>query len=181
MSLTDPRTLSELIIVSAKLSLEEFLGTLEAPYLVASGVLSATVNPARERSETGIMEIGGRVSHTPSESNPHAGLVFPVRKRRRAGDADGRISVGRSRDVDICIGDASVSHVHAHFEREGEATFIIDDGSRNGTFVNLARLEPQRRCPVDDEDVITFGRVSYQFFSPGALYMALRGFREGSV
>ena len=177
-----PKTLAELLVVSAKVGLDEFLRNFDSHYLVASGVLSGKMKEGRERNETGVLEIGGRPSHTPSQSNPQAGIVYPLTKKKRGGGSDaGRITVGRSNEQDVCIPDASVSHAHAYFEIEGEVVFVIDAGSRNGTYLNLTKLESGARRPVHDEDVITFGRVSYQIFSPGALFIALQSFREGSV
>lgn len=177
-----PKTLTDLLAVSSRLSLDEFLRTFDCHYLVASGLLSGSLREGRERSDTGVLELGERVSHSPSVPNPQAGAVFAVRKERRgAGPDAAKITVGRSRDEDICIPDSSVSHRHAHFEREGEVLFLVDDDSRNGTFVNLNRLKTGVGSPVHDEDVITFGRVSYQLFSPAALFISLQAFREGAL
>jgi hypothetical protein len=180
--LETPRTLAELLTLSAALTLEEFLTTFDTHYLVASGILSGRIQEGRERNETGVLELGGRPSHTPSTSNPEAGVVYPVQKAKRVTGPDAaKITVGRSSTQDVSIHDPSVSQSHAHFEIEGEVVFLVDDDSRNGTHVNLTRLRPGERSPVRDEDVITFGRVSYQLFSPGALFIALQAFREGSV
>lgn len=177
-----PKTLAELLLVSAKLSLDEFLRSFDPHYLVASGVLGGKLREGRERTETGVLELGDRVSHMPSNPNPQAGVVYALKKARRAAGADAaRITVGRAAEADVCIADPSVSHLHAYFEREGEVMYLVDDQSRNGTWVNLARLPPHEKTSVHDEDVVTFGRVSYQVFSPGALYIALQAFREGAV
>ncbi len=176
------KTLAELLLVSAKLSLDEFLRSFDAHYLVASGVLGGSLREGRERTETGVLELGDRVSHMPSNPNPQAGIAYPLKKAKHTQGPDaGRITVGRAGEADVCIADPSVSHLHAFFEREGEVMYLVDDESRNGTFVNLARLAPHERKSVHDEDVVTFGRVSYQVFSPGALYIALQAFREGAI
>lgn len=50
------------------------------------------------------------------------------------------LSIGRSDDNDIVIGDRLASRRHAQLEREKGQWIIGDRGSRNGTFVNGQRI-----------------------------------------
>jgi pSer/pThr/pTyr-binding forkhead associated (FHA) protein len=45
-------------------------------------------------------------------------------------------TIGRRTDRDLVMADPRVSREHAQFIREADGTYIIDQGSRHGTFVN---------------------------------------------
>ncbi|MCG6961940.1 MAG: RDD family protein [Acidobacteria bacterium] len=76
---------------------------------------------------------------------------------------DGIISVGRSDDNAIVLGDASVSRHHAQLTKTGEGYVLKDLGSANGTFVNNHRTVEQL---LRDGDVILFGRFKMTFSDP---------------
>lgn len=78
-----------------------------------------------------------------------------------------RAVVGRAPGSDIEISwDPRVSSVHAYFERRGPRWVIEDDGmSRNGTFVNGARIWGQRT--LRDGDVIQVGDTLLGLRDPG--------------
>jgi adenylate cyclase len=82
---------------------------------------------------------------------------------------DGRHwSVGRSADNTIVIDDVSISRKHAMLQRmEGDTQdqlFLIDLGSRNGTFVNDRRVTVP--TSVRDGDRLRFGLVESTFHWP---------------
>jgi hypothetical protein len=78
------------------------------------------------------------------------------------------LSVGRSRDAAICLAwDTQVSRLHAEVARVGEHWVVSDDGlSRNGTYVNDARITGRRR--LQDRDVIRIGLTAMLYRQPGA-------------
>jgi hypothetical protein len=79
-----------------------------------------------------------------------------------------RLSVGRTDNNDIALAwDTEVSRLHAELEcRAGEWT-IVDDGlSRNGTYVNGARISGRMR--LRDGDVVRVGRTTLGFRRPDA-------------
>ena len=171
------RSFSDLLKLAVEVDLREFLNVIDCPYLVATGTLAGTVTPAGATNETGFLQLEpGNLAHSPGGRNPMAGKVLAVRKAMR--DDPSRIFVGRVASNDLVIDDDSVSSRHGWFERQGEALLVTDAGSRNGTFVNLERLGKGQCRAVKDEDVVTFGRVSFQFFHPLALYYALKAFSE---
>jgi pSer/pThr/pTyr-binding forkhead associated (FHA) protein len=77
-----------------------------------------------------------------------------------AGD---RLTLGRRGTCTVALPwDTDVSRVHAQIERVGDDWVLFDDGlSRNGTFVNGARVTARRR--LRDGDVIVIGETAIAF------------------
>ncbi|MER2563825.1 MAG: sigma 54-interacting transcriptional regulator [Myxococcaceae bacterium] len=61
-----------------------------------------------------------------------------------------RLMVGRSAHCDVHLIDEKVSREHCAFEPEGDALFLRDLGSRNGTWVNGARIDARVRLVAND-------------------------------
>ncbi|MDR7897159.1 FHA domain-containing protein [Thermosynechococcus sp. JY1332] len=101
---------------------------------------------------------------TPPPSEPHLALVsedtvcyFPL----TGGNC---WTIGRSEDNSIVLSDRWMSRNHAMIQRMGQGEFyLIDLGSRNGTFVNGRRVS----IPValHNGDRITFGQTELDFFN----------------
>ena len=66
-----------------------------------------------------------------------------------------RLSLGREVDNDVVLMDPKVSRHHAVLQRQGEAYLLVDQGSRNGTYVNEERLIGPVLLKKDDK--ITIG------------------------
>ena len=68
-----------------------------------------------------------------------------------------RVTIGRDPTADISLPwDAEVSRTHALLEQVGRGWTLVDDGlSRNGSFVNGARVIGRR--PLRDKDRLVFG------------------------
>ena len=79
-----------------------------------------------------------------------------------------RLAIGRSQDAAICLAwDSQVSRLHAELVRVGDHWVIADEGlSRNGTYVNDARITGRRR--LNDRDVVRIGLTPIFYRSPGA-------------
>jgi pSer/pThr/pTyr-binding forkhead associated (FHA) protein len=71
----------------------------------------------------------------------------------------GRLTVGRGLDNDIVLDDASVSRHHAELTREGGRLQVRDLGSRNGTWVNAARVTVSGLGAGDE---LAFGAVQLE-------------------
>jgi FHA domain len=68
-----------------------------------------------------------------------------------------RVTIGRDATADVPLAwDAEVSRTHALLEQVGRGWTVVDDGlSRNGSFVNGARVVGRRR--LRDKDRLVFG------------------------
>jgi len=83
---------------------------------------------------------------------------------RRFPLAPGANSVGRGAQADVRIRDRNVSRRHARIVREGKGARVVDLETRNGTFVNGARLGGSRR--LRDGDVLEIGRTLLKYSAP---------------
>lgn len=83
---------------------------------------------------------------------PSVGAMFRL--------TDGSV-VGRQAEVAIHIDSAEVSRKHARFYVVNDAFFVEDLGSRNGTFVNGARID--RPTALDDGDKVEIGGIVLRF------------------
>ena len=73
----------------------------------------------------------------------------------------GTFTIGRGADCTLCLGDdANVSRLHAKIQAEGDAWFVVDNDSRNGTLMNG---KPVRSSPLRDGDVLRISTCELQF------------------
>ena len=84
-------------------------------------------------------------------------------------DCAGMIDVGRfpdsESDLQINLSQISgrsggVSRFHASFQWHNNSLYVIDHNSKNGTYVNNHRLEPEQFTELADHDIVSFGYVS---------------------
>jgi pSer/pThr/pTyr-binding forkhead associated (FHA) protein len=97
------------------------------------------------------------------------------------GGAVEALSVGRDPRTDLRLAwDRQVSRVHAQLERVGGAWTLLDAAtSRNGSFVNGARVTGQRR--LNDGDVLRFGDAEVIFRAPAEPLVTATESSEDSV
>ncbi|GBC83787.1 Protease PrsW [bacterium HR11] len=72
-------------------------------------------------------------------------------------EAPRRLTVGRGADCDVRFhptADRIVSTLHAVFQQEADGLYVIDQNSRNGTFVNGVRVQ---RARLQHGDVVQLG------------------------
>jgi hypothetical protein len=81
-------------------------------------------------------------------------------------DAVDRLTLGRGSSCGAVLGDdGEVSRLHAELERIGGEWAVSDDGlSRNGTFVNAARISGRKR--LSDGDTIRLGKTVLEYRCP---------------
>jgi pSer/pThr/pTyr-binding forkhead associated (FHA) protein len=76
-----------------------------------------------------------------------------------------RVLIGRSEHNDISIKSRFVSRHHLLLVRNGNATFLMDLNSTNGTFVNTRRVSNH---VLIDDDIITMGNHRIKYSDPHA-------------
>lgn len=76
------------------------------------------------------------------ERGPRAGLTYIL--------GDGDTIAGRSEDVDIFLGDVTVSRQHARFTVDEQGLSVEDLRSTNGTYVNAERQDRAELQPGDE-------------------------------
>jgi len=74
-------------------------------------------------------------------------------------------TVGRRTDRDLVMADPRVSREHAQFVRELDGTYIVDQSSRHGTFVNGERVD-RRKLARNDRVEFGLQGAAYALFSP---------------
>src|ERR1700741_4216038 len=65
-------------------------------------------------------------------------------------------TIGRLPDRDLILEDVHVSRKHAEVVYDHSAFYVIDNGSRHGTFVNGVRVQRQR---LSAHDLLHFGTI----------------------
>ncbi|HUZ19292.1 MAG TPA: DUF3662 and FHA domain-containing protein [Acidimicrobiales bacterium] len=92
------------------------------------------------------------------EETPSAWIVLP--DGQRIGIMDEAVTIGRLPECGIQLSDPNVSRRHAQLRRQGDAVYVVDLGSTNGTKVNGVVARQQR---LADGDVVTIGVSSLRF------------------
>jgi pSer/pThr/pTyr-binding forkhead associated (FHA) protein len=88
---------------------------------------------------------------------PNAGSTFLLES-----DAT---TVGRSPESDVFLDDVTVSRAHAVIERrDGDAFFVRDIGSLNGTYVNGEQVDETKLASGDE---VQIGMFKLMFFTAG--------------
>jgi 3',5'-cyclic-nucleotide phosphodiesterase len=84
-------------------------------------------------------------------SGPEKGRSIPF-------EAD-TVVLGRSPETDIQMKDKSVSRRHLRIKRRGGQYFITDTGSKNGTYIDGARIAPDKEYEVKEGIPFAIGRT----------------------
>jgi len=92
------------------------------------------------------------------EDRPSDWLVFP--DGRRVGIGSEVVTIGRLPECAVVLDDPNVSRRHAQVRREGDAVFVVDLASTNGTRVNGIPVREHRLAPGD---VISVGTTALRF------------------
>jgi len=106
-----------------------------------------------------------RKMDTPSTGEPLVLVVVEGTDRRTLVLDHFPFTIGRRTDRDLVMADPRVSREHAQFVRESDGIYIVDQGSRQGTFVNAERVN---RRKLIRNDRVEFGvqGAAYVLFSP---------------
>jgi hypothetical protein len=100
--------------------------------------------------------------------------VFPLVKKPGAAFPD-RITIGRTTNNDIVINEASISRLHAYVRPGNAGWLLADAGSKNGSTLRGAALEPRKEQPLPSRAQLKLGDVELTFYLAADLYAALGG------
>ena len=122
----------------------------EGPAPAASKPASQPVSPAPPAAPAGI---AGDASVDQIQVTPAGGRTqfFPAPK------SGSSLTIGRDDENNIVLSDAQASRTHARIEFDGQAYRIIDLKSRNGTFLEDAKLLPGIPEPWPPEKALRIG------------------------
>jgi serine phosphatase RsbU (regulator of sigma subunit) len=106
-----------------------------------------------------------RKADTPSTGDALVLVVVEGAERRTVVLDHFPFTVGRRADRDLVMADPRISREHAQFVRESDGAYLVDQGSRHGSFVNGERVN---RRKLARNDHIEFGvqGAAYVLFSP---------------
>ena len=79
-------------------------------------------------------------------------LRFPLFKKR--------LTIGRTNDNDIQLRTSYISRRHAVILTEGDATRVVDWGSKNGVFVNSERIKEHY---LSNGDIVSIGNAKFRY------------------
>jgi MoxR-like ATPase len=108
-------------------------------------------------------------------TSAHRGPAQPEGGRRRAALVcafprplalalpDSGAVLGRAWLAERGLADTEVSGAHVRVDRAGGALRVADAGSRNGTWVNGARLAPRDLTPLDPGSILRLGRTIFVY------------------
>jgi hypothetical protein len=128
---------------------------VSAPPMMSPGSLAASPSmvPAAGGQNVPRVLVGFLVTF----QNDPSGSFWPIHS--------GRTALGRSagEGIDIALQDASASSRHAsiHADPATGQAFVEDDGSRNGSFLNEARLNSGERRQLRDNDRLRLGSTTF--------------------
>jgi len=166
------KTISELIVRWYGRPREEFLEVYDSPVLVGIGVLDVELLRDPHRIGTTLCLGFQCTSDEGAQGHPLVGCLLPFPSESFRSGA--RVIIGRVPECAVVVEDQAVSSEHCALEQRGHGVVVLDLDSTNGTFVNGTPVEPDLAVNVEDEDVLTLGRYSFQFFSPEVLYTYLQ-------
>ncbi|HRG97819.1 MAG TPA: FHA domain-containing protein, partial [Polyangiaceae bacterium] len=80
--------------------------------------------------------------------------------------------VGRGEGCDLLLADPDTSRQHVLFVRRGEQTFVVDLGSKNGSYLGPERLPAEREVRVASGQTVELGRTRLVHEEPAVRVLA---------
>ncbi|MBN2497903.1 MAG: FHA domain-containing protein [Deltaproteobacteria bacterium] len=154
-----------------QLARDSFRERVRVPVLVTiAPQLEESFQTARTRALDDMSQLG---PHNRADLLHQAKVLElrPIRRRRLL-----QVTIGRSEENDIVLQDETVSSHHAIFTQHPSSgkPLIQDQESTNGTRINNQLLIPYKAVRVHDGDLLSFGDVTFLFFTPAGFYDALQ-------
>jgi hypothetical protein len=165
---THPGAIHSSIVVGADSDVSTLSDLLDA---IRKGAATAQPVLVEARGTPKSMEGGGAMSDEPDWMEEYArayalNWALPLVS---GADGEGPVTVGRSPQCDICIDDGSVSRMHASVMFERGRYYVMDEHSRNGTFINGEPLSPGVPTSMASGAYVSFGDALFLFFGPVTL------------
>jgi pSer/pThr/pTyr-binding forkhead associated (FHA) protein len=111
-----------------------------------------------------IDDAGELVPVEPGEVTAHGSALVIRAGGGRAGESFAvvgeQMTIGRRPDCDVFLDDVTVSRDHALMVKRGDAWYLDDCGSLNGTYVNRSRIESQR---LQEGDEVQIGKYKLTY------------------
>jgi hypothetical protein len=105
----------------------------------------------------------------PTAKGTRQPMVLALRKTQDAFAS--MITVGRTGNNDLVLGDRLVSKFHAFFRVEGGRVEVSDAGSRNGTWVGMQRLVPKGPAHrLNHAEVVRFAHLHFRLLDAGGCW-----------
>lgn len=99
--------------------------------------------------------------------------------RLRSTGSPYRVTVGRDVDCELVINHPAVSKHHAMVTvMESADVYVVDQRSRNGTFLNGQQLAPEVPRKLNGSDVLRFGDVDVTYFDATTFFDFLTSLLE---
>jgi hypothetical protein len=146
--------------------------TLDAPLLVWE------VPASKPDTELLLGTMSGFNADRPRSGEP---LVFELRKGTNNANAFAMgITLGRTENNDVVLSDNSVSRFHAYFMKEARTQQwkLVDAESKNGTWLNSLKLDPNKQVAVADNAKLKFGDVELTFLLPDSFLALVKKMSE---
>jgi hypothetical protein len=167
--------LSYYLIEAASVPLREFVKKYQNGFLVEESkylfdknvIVKFDTDVIDERSALGYLQ-----KHLEKKDVLKVRVIEIIRRR----SVSGPVTIGRAPTNDIVLFNKMVSKSHACilFPTSGQGSYLMDVGSRNGTFINNQRLVPHKEYQLSDGDQISLGpQTKVTYFSPEAFYRFL--------
>jgi hypothetical protein len=109
------------------------------------------------------------------QDNSESASVLPGRLRVVQPGGDNRLTAGSlislkpvtrlggEKDNDIILRDPFISGHHARLQWDGVAWWVEDLDSRNGTFIQQARMAPFTPAQLENGNILRLGDMSFEF------------------
>jgi len=94
------------------------------------------------------------------------------------GETD-RVDIGRSKECDVVLNDATVSKQHAEMYSALGQWMIVDKGSHNGTLRGQEKLVPGEPTPLQGGESLRFTAYHAMFLLPEQVYELSQRMKKG--
>jgi pSer/pThr/pTyr-binding forkhead associated (FHA) protein len=157
----------------------QFLNKFRAPILIGVNIIDGDMTKAtlHEYNQTFLFQENQEQEPT-IDAKSIKRKMFLLRKIEDRLLKTENFSIGRDDKNDIIIVDYSISKKHAEIRYTEQGYILVDFRSRNGTGINGNTLIPNRAYPIHENDVLSFGRLSFVFLRPITIFISFRSVRK---